>query len=1350
MDTGLEDVYTIVTALRWSHSLAARVLGKRTPEELHRDMLKALSLTTEPALQSLLLSVFEENATFLHPTADCVRATMQVFEEMLDRSPEGMASVQAEVVVAATTLLVEFDALLNLRPLLEVFVERLYNIIINVNNAADVLLRQAAAESLLELEEAFPGLLHEFVFDVFHQRSALGVQGLLYSLFVGESSHVRHSYLALFLACVEHATWPELGDVGQKRRSLGGGGDQSTRSDRETMFFEVLPSVVELHKQLRFGGAGRPPPPPAHMCAALLAPPRCAISGALRAPPAPRVADKILQCLSVVLDECWYLAADPLANVLPLVAQLLQFCVQAAEATAGGAGARIPLQALQLRQHVSSLLTKGSAVVTHVASLFALDAGPARLERSDRVRAARQLAQRLSDPTADAAVRVVQAQLLAIVLDGLKGEVEYAPPSLASAGLGANIVPEHFAGGVARQGEDENNAATLRARRGAAAVEGAGPNGWARLAWALFPSSLDPDLLKDAKLQCLVRFFECAAIHAPLALAAADAETAAKGRPSPAGVRQATMRERLLMPPRDLLEYAQCFSDFAAGGPQRLKAEAAAGFVTAVMLRFPGVFDEPCASFFARLLVGWPHLTPLVVAAVARIATLVLAAPRDSPLRAAACVSLRTLERAVVDSRARVRNSSRLIGVLRELALVESQLASEEDAARNPSMSPDGAPQALVPLFTALVACVEAAVESSEWAEGSAVLELCATLVLRHQAVPAAQHLVRFLAVAHPDADTRDQAALLLRVLFHCSPPQAERVLLALLAKPAAPLTLAGAGAAAPLLGDSTAPLLPRSFLRPQRPAFSSALVSVANAERAVEVVRALAPLRPALWTPQNSALGAFLYPHVALLEELAVALPLVSQRPLADDKAKEALPADAGSAATVAAESDARGVPQYHRSLAPPGGSTSKAPRPPPIASPMRHTAPHETDLSALRTLANPAWRPFDVIPASVTVDGGRIVDPQLLEVEYLQALLHEPVSAVGGADGTAGDISPRVTRQQLYIRYTETCAQWLARDGAGEGFPREIFGVVVQLQPDGAFQPVKPVVLPFLSAPAGVEAAAPAAAAAAAAATPTPATAVAEEKERFPFVYRFTVALEPLEPAPTTLACTLIFNDQRGNTCQGSLQPVPVMLHDLFLPLPIPAHLESKWQGLAECVRGFDPAAGSHAGGEAAPQLAREGSAQPPGDGTRLSAREALSAVLFTLMWDSILFRSPSALARRARERGRNPADAVADYGAELGELRRRRATWLCVSCGESVRHLQIPQSLALERLQLYLARFLVRHVASGSYGRRSPLRLVRAHAICGVRACVRACVRTYVRACSVRGRLGRESRGDSRLGR
>lgn len=89
---------------------------------------------------------------------------------------------------------------------------------------------------------------------------------------------------------------------------------------------------------------------------------------------------------------------------------------------------------------------------------------------------------------------------------------------------------------------------------------------------------------------------------------------------------------------------------------------------------------------------------------------------------------------------------------------------------------------------------------------------------------------------------------------------------------------------------------------------------------------------------------------------------------------------------------------------------------------------------------------------------------------------------------------------------------------------FPKEMFGVVVQLHNPPEYQPVPPVILPFLSA---YDSTVWRQARSAVAANSICIVCVMLQAEhprpnRFPYVYTFTVSLVPRKPTPTRFQCT------------------------------------------------------------------------------------------------------------------------------------------------------------------------------------------------------------------------------------
>ncbi|GAB5353011.1 hypothetical protein AAMO2058_000001800 [Amorphochlora amoebiformis] len=280
----------------------------------------------------------------------------------------------------------------------------------------------------------------------------------------------------------------------------------------------------------------------------------------------------------------------------------------------------------------------------------------------------------------------------------------------------------------------------------------------------------------------------------------------------------------------------------------------------------------------------------------------------------------------------------------------------------------------------------------------------------------------------------------------------------------------------------------------------------------------------------------------------------------------------------------------------------------------------------------------------------------------------------------------------------------------GEGEkgdkSFPEQMFGVMVQLHTTQNYATLRPVTLPYLRRrPASSKAASAAAYA------------------RFPYVYRFTVALVPRFPAPSSFRATVLFNDEAGNTCRGSLEPLSITFADLLLPLPITPNLRKEWAPLILHAKGLRPSLasekqplGSEASlgtmGAAAEKGSRLGSdkkdpldsASPEGQGSvgpagllgsegkhsvgseasegsaglgglgpeglKAKVDPVLRSIIFELMWGSIL---------------------------NGGEETKGEAV-------ESVKLLVLPKSRVLSRISVYLKDYVVRH-ASRSPRKKSP---------------------------------------------
>ena len=267
---------------------------------------------------------------------------------------------------------------------------------------------------------------------------------------------------------------------------------------------------------------------------------------------------------------------------------------------------------------------------------------------------------------------------------------------------------------------------------------------------------------------------------------------------------------------------------------------------------------------------------------------------------------------------------------------------------------------------------------------------------------------------------------------------------------------------------------------------------------------------------------------------------------------------------------------------------------------------------------------------------------------------ILKEYVASLGGgaaADSTEAEVH-RTLRLEYYIFYDtpgdvtvspSLHRLALARGPPGPGgspeatpdadFPRQMFGVLVQVQTTASYEPLRPITLPYLRR-----------------APQPPRGGGSRERTRFPYVYRFMVRLVPRFPSPTSFPASVLFNDEYGNTCRGDLDPLSVSLRELSLPLPLAPRFAGAWAAEAEKL---------------------EKSAGP------LGGRDAaLRAVLFEALWEHIL---DPKLSPSAASPPHDPA-ATGDRAAPV----------------ESTRLLPLRKDRVLARLERYLSEFIVVHVS------------------------------------------------------
>jgi len=186
---------------------------------------------------------------------------------------------------------------------------------------------------------------------------------------------------------------------------------------------------------------------------------------------------------------------------------------------------------------------------------------------------------------------------------------------------------------------------------------------------------------------------------------------------------------------------------------------------------------------------------------------------------------------------------------------------------------------------------------------------------------------------------------------------------------------------------------------------------------------------------------------------------------------------------------------------------------------------------------------------------------------------------------------------------------------------FPKQMFGVMVQLHTTKSYAPLRPITLPYLRQRPQ---------------KPSEGTS-ASTYARFPYVYRFTIALLPRFPAPSSFRAAILFNDEDGNTCRGPLEPLSIKFSDLLLPLPIPESLKNLW----------------------GPRVLNAWKEYVPDSGPE----ELLRSMTFELMWHAMLRSS----------------------------LKDKH-----VSGVESVKLLVLPKAHVIGRIRRYLSNYVVRHAS------------------------------------------------------
>ena len=116
--------------------------------------------------------------------------------------------IRGQMLVTATTILIEVDTITINPSLFRSFVILLHSVAADTFNASTCYLRQMACESLRELELTYPTLLAEFVNETLSGRPASALPASASSLlrfFQEERSHISQSYALLYLTVLEHA-----------------------------------------------------------------------------------------------------------------------------------------------------------------------------------------------------------------------------------------------------------------------------------------------------------------------------------------------------------------------------------------------------------------------------------------------------------------------------------------------------------------------------------------------------------------------------------------------------------------------------------------------------------------------------------------------------------------------------------------------------------------------------------------------------------------------------------------------------------------------------------------------------------------------------------------------------------------------------------------------------------------------------------------------------------------------------------------------------------------------------------------------------------------------------------------
>ena len=137
--------------------------------------------------------------------------------------PQAFSSlIRGQMLVTATTILIEVDTIATNPSLFRSFVVLLHSVAADTFNASTCYLRQMACESLRELELTYPTVLAEFVSETLSSRPASALPASASSLlrfFQEERSHISQSYALLYLTVLEHAVAEDDGGDG----GIGGG-----------------------------------------------------------------------------------------------------------------------------------------------------------------------------------------------------------------------------------------------------------------------------------------------------------------------------------------------------------------------------------------------------------------------------------------------------------------------------------------------------------------------------------------------------------------------------------------------------------------------------------------------------------------------------------------------------------------------------------------------------------------------------------------------------------------------------------------------------------------------------------------------------------------------------------------------------------------------------------------------------------------------------------------------------------------------------------------------------------------------------------------------------------------------